>query len=732
MAQFINTNIGALSAQNKLNKSQASQMTAMQRLSSGLRLNSAKDDAAGLAISERMTSQISGLNVATRNANDGISLSQTAEGALSSISDNLQRIRELAVQSANNTNTDADRASMQAETSQLLSEIDRVSTQTKFNGKALLDGSLTNQQFQIGANASETLSFSVGSTRTSKLGSSDAAAITSAQNAGTIALKEGAFTLNGVLIGPSLAAADTASTVSNSGSAIAKAAAVNAKSAQSGVTATVNATEVGGASMTAAALTGTAVINGVSIAISTSGDAASSRASVISAINAAKDQTGVTAVDAGSDKGGVKLVAADGRNIQLTLTTVTAAATGLGTTAADTVAATFTGSITLNSDKAIAITSNLTGAAGTGGINDSGLQVGTYNSQTAYASATIATAGVESMKRIESGDFKINGVLVGASLASSDTASYSFTTSDAGALAVNSKTSSGIARAAAINAISGQTGVTATVNATTVQGGATVGAPMAVGATTGTLNINGVATGTITTTASSTAAENRKATVDAINAISGQTGVLATDSNDDTKGVSLSAADGRNITAVQVGTLTAVSTGLGFNMTTSTLVVGTAATAAAGTLAGGTYTSTVTLSSTKAFSVEAGTTTAGTDALNLKVGTYGGGRNGEALDKLDISTVDGANKALVAIDNALKSVNSARSNMGAIQNRFSAVVSNLQSTSENLTASRSRIRDADFASETAELSRAQILQQAGTAMLAQANQSSQGVMALLR
>jgi flagellin len=727
MAQMINTNIASLNSQNNLTKSQATLATSLQRLSSGLRINSAKDDAAGLAISERMSSQISGLNQATRNSNDGISMSQTAEGALSSISDSLQRIRELAVQSANGSNTDADRASMQAETSQLLAEIDRVSTQTKFNGRALLDGSLSNQQFQIGANTGETISFSIASARTSKLGSSDAAAITSAQNAGTTALKEGAFSLNGVLIGPSLASADTASTASASGSAIAKAAAVNAKSALTGVTATVNATEVSGTSMTAAATAGTITINNVSISLSTSTDAAASRAAVVSAINGSSQQTGVTAVDTGSDKGGVKLVAADGRNIVTGAFTgtATAAATGLG--AAST---TNTGSFTLNSDKAITITSNLNGAAGTGGIVDSGLTVGTFSSQTAYASATLATSGAESLKVINSGDFKINGVLVGASLASSDTASYSFTTT--GAAPVNSKASSGIARAAAINAISAQTGVTATVNATTVQGGATTAAPMAVGATAGTFTINGVTTATITTTAASTTAENRKAAVDAINAISGQTGVVAIDSNDDTKGVSLTAADGRNITAVQTGTLTAVSSGLGFDMTTGAHAAGDEAALAGGNLGFGTYTSTLTLSSTKAFTIEAGTTTAGTDALNLKVGTYGGGKSGESLDKLDISTVEGANKALVSIDNALKSVNSARSNMGAIQNRFSAVVSNLQATSENLTASRSRIRDADFASETATLTRGQILQQAGTAMLAQANSLPNGVLSLLR
>ena len=140
MPQFINTNISALNAQRNLNKSQMAGQTAMQRLSSGLRINSAKDDAAGLAISDRMTSQIKGLNQAARNANDGISLAQTAEGALGEITNSLQRLRELSVQSANATNTSSDRASLQEEASQLLQEINRVAGQTEFNGTKLLDG----------------------------------------------------------------------------------------------------------------------------------------------------------------------------------------------------------------------------------------------------------------------------------------------------------------------------------------------------------------------------------------------------------------------------------------------------------------------------------------------------------------------------------------------------------------------------------------------------------------
>lgn len=159
MPQVINTNIASLNAQRNLNVSQNSLSTALQRLSSGLRINSAKDDAAGLAISERMTSQIRGMNQAARNANDGISLAQTAEGALVEIGNNLQRIRELAVQSANATNSENDREALQKEVTQLIDEIQRVGEQTSFNGTKLLDGSFASQIFQVGANEGETIDF---------------------------------------------------------------------------------------------------------------------------------------------------------------------------------------------------------------------------------------------------------------------------------------------------------------------------------------------------------------------------------------------------------------------------------------------------------------------------------------------------------------------------------------------------------------------------------------------
>jgi len=172
MGMSINTNVSSLTAQRSSSKVQDALSTSMARLSSGLRINSAKDDAAGLAISERFTTQIRGLGQAARNANDAISLAQTAEGALGSVGDNLQRIRELAVQAANATNSASDRTALQAEAAQLVSEVQRVGTQTAFNGIKLLDGSFTAQAFQVGANAGETISVnSIVDARTSSLGS---------------------------------------------------------------------------------------------------------------------------------------------------------------------------------------------------------------------------------------------------------------------------------------------------------------------------------------------------------------------------------------------------------------------------------------------------------------------------------------------------------------------------------------------------------------------------------
>ncbi|MCA7022316.1 MULTISPECIES: flagellin [Stenotrophomonas] len=415
MAQVINTNIMSLNAQRNLNTSATSLATSIQRLSSGMRINSAKDDAAGLAISERFTTQIRGLDVATRNANDGISLAQTAEGAMVEIGNNLQRIRELAVQSANATNSGTDRDALNAEVNQLLKEIDRVANQTSFNGTKLLDGSFTGALFQVGADAGQTIGINnIVDSRTANLGKMNFASDTTAVNV-------------------------VAATASGVAAAAGK-------------------------------------ISGVKISVQQVG------ASAAQTIN----------ID------DVKFNAGDSVK-------------------------------TINQKVATA-------------INDKMDQTGVY--------ATLDSAGAVKLQAVKGNQY---------------TTGFTFGT--------------------ITDAVTGQaTGVTAGATAFTAQTAAAVTAP------------------------------------------------------------------------------------------------------AQETVAG----------------------------------------------KMDISSFVGAQRALEVVDKALTAVNSSRADMGAIQNRFSSTIANLATTSENLSASRSRIRDADYAKETAEMTRTQILQQAGTAMLSQANSSTQNVLSLLR
>jgi len=219
MALGINTNVASISAQNQLNKSQELSNQALERLSSGLRINSAKDDAAGLAISTRFQSQISGLNVATRNANDGISLAQTTEGALDEITNNLQRIRELAVQSANATNSASDRLALNDEVQQRIEEIDRISSQTAFNGLKVLDGSFGSQQFQVGANAGETIGIDLtqGTTKESigQIASAEDLQVASSTGGATFSVKVGSADAVDVSVAEDASAADVAEAISD-------------------------------------------------------------------------------------------------------------------------------------------------------------------------------------------------------------------------------------------------------------------------------------------------------------------------------------------------------------------------------------------------------------------------------------------------------------------------------------------------------------------------------------
>lgn len=399
MPQIINTNIASLNAQRNLDKSQSANQQALQRLSSGLRINSAKDDAAGLAISTRFTSQIKGLDVAVRNAGDGIALAQTAEGALGSINESLQRIRELAVQSANATNSDVDREALQAEVDQLVSEISRTAEETDFNGRKLLDGSFS-ATFQVGANAGQTVDISIGELTADKLGSSSQSGL-SARGTDN-ALENGDLVLNGVAIAASRAEDDTSSVSNNVASAISKAAAINRYSDETGVTAQVNENVAGGSEMSGTAGSGTFTLNGVDISFSTTTDTAQSRAAITQAINAVSEQTGVRAVDTENGSTGVNLVAEDGRNITLTFDTTElngldqdtfAAATGLsgGATlqSGTTYSNTYEGGYTLIADgdqKTIEVSGG--NGTGRGDLANAGLTAGSYDRAEAVSVST--------------------------------------------------------------------------------------------------------------------------------------------------------------------------------------------------------------------------------------------------------------------------------------------------------------------------------------------------------
>ncbi len=471
MALSVNTNIASLNAQRNLTKSGSDLGVSLQRLSTGLRINSAKDDAAGLAISERFTTQIRGMNVAIRNSNDGISLAQTAEGALGGLTDSLQRIRELAVQSANATNSASDRQALQDEVSQLLLEIDRVARETSFNGVNLLDGTFTSQQFQVGANAGQTITVdSIANARTASLGETFSASAT-----GTV---------------------DAVAYVAN-----------------------------------------TTSFNGISVAASTD------------------DGSGSANADASAK---AKAFAINNANIS-------------GVTAD------------------VGTTTNTAGAA------------------------------VTTFADIASGELVVNGVNI--------------TTS---------------------------------------------------GNTTATMQANDIAT--------------------QISSIDGLTATVASDI------ITITATDGRNISVDTTGGAAVSDNGFALNAVTTEVAD-------------------LTVNST----LEAAVTVVGPDGAGTAIGAdLATVTSNIGIDDLSVATVDQANVALAAADSALGTLNSARANLGAVQSRFEKVISNLSITSENLTASRGRILDADFAAETANLTKTQILQQAGVSILAQANALPQLALALLQ
>lgn len=624
MPSIINTNLNSLTVQNNLNRSQSSLQTSLTRLSSGLRINGASDDAAGLSISDRMSSQIRGFNQAARNANDAISLAQTAEGSLNAIGNNLQRIRELALQSANSTNSASDRKALNLEAQQLLSEIQRVATTTQFNGLNLLDGSFSAAQFQVGANANQTISISVSGATTSTLGSfgGQGAAMTTATGVAAAAWTDvSTIAINGTTIGASVA---TTAPGFTAGSAAAKAAAINAKTALTGVSATATTSLTGAGTQIGSTLaSGALTINGVAVGpIAAASTAVGQGANAAAAINAISNQTGVTATYS-TTSGALTLTSSEGRDINI--------GTSAGTAAA------------------AAQILNATGLTATSGAGYVAATAGA-DSFTVDAANAAAVTGTE---------FSFNGVTFhldddGAAVNGWDAVNNRYVIAvdgaNAGALAANIR--------------DGLTAAKADSNTSAALASLTVGGAGAV--------------------------------------------VSITDTR-----VGTSATSGRN-TAVAA----AIASG------------GVTAGGTDGTIGANTYAITggrLTLNSPENFTL----TEIGSTALaDAGLGSYQ--PNLTTLATVDISTVEGSNAAISILDSAIAQVNTQRASLGASQNRFTATIENLATSAQNLSAARSRIQDADFASETANLSRGQVLQQAGVAILSQANSLPQQVLQLLR
>ena len=454
-AMIINTNINALIASQAYTKASTAYTQASTRISTQLQVNSAKDDPVGLGIANKWAAKIASYAKAVDNINDGITAVNVADSALSDIQTLLTDMYTLATSSASSTNS-ATLASNQTLFASYMDDIDSIANNAYYNGTSLLNGDTPTLTVQSGINAGDTTTLTFGSVLSSALGTGDALALTSL-GASTTALASGDLVINGKTVGASLASDDSYSYASAAGSAIAKAAAINLVTDDTNVVATVGTTDVGGTTMTTyAAATGNITINGVDIAVTLTGtDYATNRAAVVTAINNNSDQTGVTAIDNDSTALGVSLTASDGRNITVAYSgTLSKLNTGVAT------AGTYAGTFSLRSldQTDIIITSNVGGT-----LANADLALGTYSANVAQVASKNLGASTSAPTAITSGDMSINGYAIGASFSSDDTAS------DATA-AASTKVASGIALAAAINRQTTLTGVTATVNPNVVVG----------------------------------------------------------------------------------------------------------------------------------------------------------------------------------------------------------------------------------------------------------------------
>ena len=539
MALTVNTNVASLNTQRNLGSSSKGLDTSLQRLSTGFRINSAKDDAAGLQISNRLTSQINGLNVATRNANDGISLSQTAEGALQQSTGILQRMRDLSLQSANGSNGASERAALQAEVSQLQQELNRIADTTSFGGRKILDGTFGSQSFQVGANAFETISVSVGAAGASRIGASRFNSTLAGSGASATAAQTG------------VAAQAIASTDFN--------VFVSSGVGYSSSPATTDGLTLKGKLGTASVAVGSG----------------SSARELANAVNGVSGSTGVAA----SARTAVRLQQDASGGFTNTQTT-------------GTISFTLYGANNANSDAGVQVSATLTDWGDLSGLAD------------------------------------------------------------------------------AVNKETGTTGISARV-------------------------LNNGALEMVSERGDDIIIKDYRATTNGTDNIAGQLQNLTFNGDNGIADAS-DASDTVGAVAALAGAGVTGAVGIG----------------------------SVRFESPDAFEVE------NFDDLAAGIGASVYSAL-EAVDTVDISTAIGAQNALGIISSAISNIDSQRAQLGAVQNRFENTISNLQNIAENASAARSRIRDTDFAAETSELTKNQILQQAGTAILAQANQLPQAVLSLL-
>jgi len=592
MALVINSNIMSLNAQNQVTKSQNELNTAMERLASGKRVNSAADDAAGLAIASRMTSQIRGLDMAVRNANDGQALIQTAEGALDETTNILQRIRELSVQSANGTYDSGNRQTMNAEVKQLQEELTRIADTTSFNGQKLLDGSLGELVLQVGSEANQTITAQIGKLDAKGLGGEAAGDVVGADPGA--ALTTGLKALTGTA---------SASMLINNQNVGNLTTAANLQEALNTINGNISGVEVSAFTELTAANEGTGIIRG-------------SDRLTINLVGPGAENNTLEITDTGSmeelvakinEQGAGMISASLDENNRLSLVSTTGAQI---TVDGDTAAGAPAGSVAAGFQADVATAADVTGYA-----------------QLAF---TITDPNVSNV----------------------DITFEATTTAAANTLAENV-------------GVQQRSGSDIT--------GSIVDAVAAARLAEGELVINGVAIGGAEGTGAGTVAAN----VAAINAVSADTGVVASLNTDGA--IVLNSVSGTEISISQGNVPNAdIKTNVGL------------------------------LETNNANSV------------------------GNSVADIDITSAAGAQKAIGIVDKALEQVNSVRGDLGAISNRLDSTMNNLSNISENQAAARSRIEDADFARESANLSRAQVLQQAGTAMLAQANAAPQQVLSLLQ